>query len=473
MQYPQDYVNQIINGDCLDILKELKDNCIDFVLTDPPYNLDSIKKRFSNAKTEVKDKDGLYKRISKGFMNQDWDVLPSIEIWSEVFRVMKPGAFAFIFMTPRQDSYARTIVRLEDAGFVIGFTSMYHVYQSGMPKAHNIGYNIDKKLGNKRETVDTVKLQGTAATMKGNKKKDWYDQGAGGTYTHEYNITAPTSDIGKYYDGYYTYNPKPAIEIIIVVMKPLIKNSYVDQAIEHYENNEVQKACVNFKECRIPTDANDKNYYKVNKNNSNSDSIFLSKTYKRGGGNKYGKFPANVLVSDNSLGKYSDNFDLDFWFKEKIKKLPKEVQMHFPTFNVSKPSPNEKDYNCEDLKLDKHIFADETKTGLTKSLFCKKCGRRKDYNCDCNAGFEKKDQPGFRKERKNIHPTQKSIKLLTYLLILGSNDGDLVLDPFAGSGTTGLACKMNNRNYILIEKSKKYYDIIKTRLEKENQETLF
>ena len=65
---------------------------------------------------------------------------------------------------------------------------------------------------------------------------------------------------------------------------------------------------------------------------------------------------------------------------------------------------------------------------------------------------------------KRLHPTQKPVALFEYLIKTYTNEGDLVLDNAAGSGTTGVACKNTNRNYILIEKEKEYVDIINKRL---------
>jgi site-specific DNA-methyltransferase (adenine-specific) len=66
---------------------------------------------------------------------------------------------------------------------------------------------------------------------------------------------------------------------------------------------------------------------------------------------------------------------------------------------------------------------------------------------------------------KGLHPTQKSLKLMNDLVLIHSNENDMVLDPFMGSGTTGLACKNLNRNFIGIEKDKEYFNIAEKRLE--------
>jgi site-specific DNA-methyltransferase (adenine-specific) len=66
----------------------------------------------------------------------------------------------------------------------------------------------------------------------------------------------------------------------------------------------------------------------------------------------------------------------------------------------------------------------------------------------------------------NFHPTVKPVDLMSYLVVLGSRKGDVVIDPFSGSGTTGIACVFSERNYILIEREKEYFKILKARIEK-------
>jgi len=70
----------------------------------------------------------------------------------------------------------------------------------------------------------------------------------------------------------------------------------------------------------------------------------------------------------------------------------------------------------------------------------------------------------FARERTSLHPTQKPVALFEYLIKTYTNEGDLVLDNTAGSGTTGVACKNTNRNFILIEQDEKYCEVIKERV---------
>jgi len=70
------------------------------------------------------------------------------------------------------------------------------------------------------------------------------------------------------------------------------------------------------------------------------------------------------------------------------------------------------------------------------------------------------------------HPAPFPLQLATDHILSWSNEGDIILDPFAGSGMTGVACKNTNRKFILIEKEPKYFEIIKERL-KRNESKFF
>lgn len=104
----------LLQSDCLEAMKQMPENSIDVVITDPPYGY--------------------------SFMNKDWDkAVPSVEIWKECYRVLKHGAWCMVMSAPRQDVLSQMIVRLGQAGFDTSFTSIYWTYSSGFPKAHNIG----------------------------------------------------------------------------------------------------------------------------------------------------------------------------------------------------------------------------------------------------------------------------------------------------------------------------------------------
>ncbi|GAH17717.1 unnamed protein product, partial [marine sediment metagenome] len=149
-------------------IKILPDNSIDLLCTDPPYGLISPGKQ---DKRGFRYGEGGKKTIAAnrgGFMGLTWDkTIPSVEIWKECLRVLKPGAFAFIMCIPRQDCLSRMIINLENAGFQIGFTSIFHAFASGFPKATNISKMVDKKLGAERKIIGQ-KVRGDVEKAKRN-----------------------------------------------------------------------------------------------------------------------------------------------------------------------------------------------------------------------------------------------------------------------------------------------------------------
>lgn len=129
----------ILQGDCRERMAELDAESIDSAVTDPPYHLTSIVKRFgaANAAPAMVGKSGAYARASKGFMGQQWDggdVAFQPETWAAVYRVLKPGAHLVAFSGTR--TYHRMVCAIEDAGFEIR-DQLAWVYGSGFPKSHN------------------------------------------------------------------------------------------------------------------------------------------------------------------------------------------------------------------------------------------------------------------------------------------------------------------------------------------------
>lgn len=78
------------------------------------------------------------------------------------------------------------------------------------------------------------------------------------------------------------------------------------------------------------------------------------------------------------------------------------------------------------------------------------------------------DFPQKWRRQDQLHPTQKPVELLEYLVKTYSNENDLVLDFTMGSGTTGVACKNTNRNFIGIELDKNYFEMAQKRIDESN-----
>lgn len=123
--------------------------------------------------------------------------------------------------------------------------------------------------------------------------------------------------------------------------------------------------------------------------------------------------------------------------------LPENIKMTYPLIQTPKPAKKEKEFglNCEEKTLNR-----------------------------VNGGGIENDPKWQPVQRKNNHPTVKPIKLMSYLITLFTRPGDWVLDPFGGSGTTGLACKLLDRNHIYIDFTQEYYDIAEERFNVSKQD---
>lgn len=454
-------MNKIINGDSLKVLKKLENESVDLVCTDPPYGY--------------------------SFMNRDWDkAVPALEIWQECLRVLKPGGFCFVMSAPRSDVQSRMMVRLEDAGFNIGFTPIYWTYATGFPKATNVGKMVDKKLGKKRKVlgpkinVDGSKSRRTARFTNAGKNISGMTDGG--------NVeTEPASDEAKQLEGSYVgFQPKPAVEVVLVAMKPITEKTTIEQAMKN------GKGITWLDDCRIPYKNEDDQSESQNKQSDDRGGFHGENTGVYSSGEQVGydkpdgRFAANLIVQDDVLndgvkrskGKHTDSgsasggiwqestgkpagrtygdegsfsrfYDLDSWWKSQIHKLPESVQKTFPFMIVAKASKAEKNKGLEHLPKKKSSSMP---------------GRRNAEDMS-NSKIDHDVTGRFVTEKQNVHPTVKPIELMSYLITLGSRENDVVVDPFVGSGTTCIAAKMLDRKYIGIEKEKDYAIIAKTRIE--------
>lgn len=417
----------VIHGDSLQELSKLDSESVDFVCTDPPYGY--------------------------SFMGKAWDkAVPSIELWRECLRVLKPGGFINVMSAPRSDVLSRMIVNIEDAGFRVDFTPIYWTYASGFPKAGNIGKLVDKRLGVEQDVAGPNPGYRPAQ----NEHNSWRAKEGrkNGLSSAEFKKKA-TSDTAKALDGSYAgFQPKPAVEVIIVAMKPLSEKTYVDQALAN------GKGISWLDDARIPTGSDTTRP----QGSMPQPMDWQSKgTAITGGGS--GRFPANLLVSDDVLndgverksgggvtkagqsnqwangrhknayqlkdsGSYSRYFDLDKWAST------------LPFLIIPKASKSEKN------------------KGL--GGFEEKDSRK--WNGAQGMKLTGSGNPRSEKDR-NHHPTVKPLKLMSYLITLFSRAGDTVLDPFVGSGTTGVAAAELGREFIGIEREAEYVEIAKARLD--------
>ena len=420
-------LNTIYNENCLNTMARMPDEFVDSIVTDPPYGL--------------------------SFMGKKWDYeVPSVDIWKECLRVLKPGGYLLSFAGTRTQH--RMACNIEDAGFEIRDMIAW-VYGQGFPKSLNIGIAVDKLQGNEREVVgisagvggeNLNKLARENGNDDGNAKScGAYGKGAKQTPI-EINITRGTSK----WEGWGTAL-KPALEPITVARKPLSENTVA--------KNVLKWGCggINIDVSRVKTNnfiGRDSTEYE-----KQSEGWGLNSINKQS--NSLGRFPANFIHdgSDEVVSLFPNTKSgggnkANIQPKNRDSQVPSTINGGAWTVNegsaarffyCAKASKAERNRGCEELgkKIGGGMKGTEDKTLLTGS-----------GNIRNNL-------------MKNNHATVKPIALMQYLIKLVTPENGIVLDPFMGSGTTGIACVVDNFNFIGCELSKEYCDIARERINNE------
>lgn len=247
---------KVITGDCIAIMKQFPDNCFDSALTDPPYEL--------------------------GFMNKKWDntgIAYNVEMWREVLRILKPGAQLLSFGGTR--TYHRMACAIEDAGFEIR-DQMQWIYGSGFPKSMDVAKAIDKKL-NVQQKIIGVK---NCMDMRGGDLMKTRERNDSNRILH--NVTAPTSQEAIKYAGWGTAL-KPANEPICLARKPL--STDVAGNVLHYGTGGL-----NIDACKIERDPADVSGWSKTGAKESNNTCMTGKNYARAPKpDAAGRFPANVI----------------------------------------------------------------------------------------------------------------------------------------------------------------------------------
>ena len=422
---------KLILGDCLEKLKDLADNSVDSIVTDPPYGL--------------------------SFMGKKWDYdVPSVEIWKECYRVLKHGGHLLAFGGSR--TYHRLAVNVEDAGFEIRDQIMW-IYGSGFPKSHNIGKSVDKKLGNKRQTVGVSKAGKTALGQNS------------GWNSHENKTKIDITKGSSQWEGWGTAL-KPAHEPIVMARKPLSEKSVADNVLKWGTGG------VNIDDSRIQHDEPLKTTNRTKKGNTWNDknSGFRNNLPNLASASPSGRFPANVIFDEeaskildeqsgilNKQGKCKTD-NKSGWQNEYVggdKVNAVERKLYLDTGGASRffycAKTSKKDRN-EGLE---HLEGKQVGTLNANSSDLENYGG----SSLGSSSLKGKHKPPQLKQ--NFHPTVKPTKLMAYLVNLVTPKNGIVLDPFMGSGSTGKACIQKGFDFIGIEMQEEYMDIAKARIEHE------
>lgn len=528
-------INQVICGDCLEVLKTFPDNSIDSIITDPPYEL--------------------------GFMGKEWDktgIANNVSMWAECLRVLKPGGHLMSFGGTR--TYHRMACAIEDAGFEVR-DMIEWVYSTGFPKSLNVEKQLIKMYGATQESEHNLRpMPETDLPQEGANKKtegeilqsglpeqsipvgsqqfpDYEGKGQPGVERRS-NLFSETRELqtdkicemsdrvyrdgekGRVCDGTQvdngdeaeqdfnengsgaSYQPrptgqrnkefnafsrqqisqairtfkgvgtalKPAHEPICLARKPLSEKSVAENCLKWGTGG------LDIDGCRVATD-------KVRVGNiekSRCVQIAYGKGWQKSGTTPpEGRFPAN-LIHDNSEevrecfpetkspkaykytgttnreqsvvkgfgAGYGVGHENEFGDSGSASRFFKSI-LYYP-----KASKSEMNMGCEGLE-EHQIVTFATANGTSGKPSSISVGRDTKY--------------------RNNHPTVKPITLMEYLIEMASKEGQIILDPFAGSGTTLVAAKRLNRKYIGIEKNLDYIPIVEARTNAvvKKQEVLF
>lgn len=438
--------NMVINGDCLDVMRGMPENFVDAIVTDPPYALTTTK-RWKDTDRFTQNQSDIGKRFSKGFMGKEWDgQIPGVEVWSEALRVCKPGAHMLAFGGTR--THHRLMVAIEDAGWEIRDCLMW-LYGSGFPKSLDVSKAIDKMQGVEREVVgEYIHPDG--------KPRNWEDHNLTKgviLYGHKdgtsRNITAPATPEAQQWDGWGTAL-KPAWEPIILTRKPL-DGTVAENVLKWGTGG------INIDGCRIEGESWKAHYAtvlaKVKSFTNGETPIIHKKPHNQG------RWPANLILDEESAVMLDEQSGENCGAFAPVKKgmSGKSNGIYHDFFEKGDDG---KTFRGDSGGASRFFYTAKATSGERNKHLG---GLPATITSD---GRDKPiDNPYQRGEtlRKNHHPTVKPVDLLRYLCQLITPPNGIILDPFAGSGSTGVAAFQEGFDYILIDIDQEYCEIAKMR----------
>jgi DNA modification methylase len=409
----------ILQGDCLERLRELPAESVDACITDPPYELTSARPGGRYLATKGK--------VMKGFMGMAWDgtgISYDPRVWAQVWRVLKPGGHLLAFGGTR--TYHRIVCAIEDAGFEIR-DQIGWVFGSGFPKSRNISKAIDRAKGVERKVLSEGKPVKRMIPGADQNKDGWIKDNGREFIPTE---TEPASEEAKQWEGWGTAL-KPAWEPIVVARKPF-KGTVESNVLKH------GAGAINIDACRVELFPDDPLQDGVKHDGKaidtgDADTAWGFKAVDRAPG--LGRWPAN-LIHDGS----EEVLELFAEFGSN-KGAAAPVRGTEPTTNGFSGTVA---FSGQRGRVNQEAtFRGDTGTAA-RFFYCAKA--------------RGEDRKG------NTHPTVKPTALMRYLCRLVTPPGGIILDPFAGSGSTGVAARLEGFSAILIEKEHEHFETIRRRL---------
>ena len=399
----------VVTADCIAAMAGMAESSVDAIVTDPPYGLE--------------------------FMGKEWDHgVPGSVFWVPALRVLKPGGHLLAFGGTR--TYHRLVCAIEDAGFEVRDTIAW-MYGSGFPKSLDVSKAIDKaargfpqgthRVDPENPNAGGFKTQRTEGKRSQTDKGQHFGAGPGSFMAEagEPDRRAITDPAAQRWAGWGTAL-KPAFEPIVVARKPLV-GTVAANVLAH------GTGALNIDACRVePTGETMDRDGEASRDRRYADrgaTNFAATPGVRGGAAN-GRFPANVIHdgSDEVLEVFT---------------------LAGPTSTTGKRSDRSREAVVKGTAwgVDNHKsreYANEPPGSAARFFYCAKASKQ-----DRGVG--------------NTHPTVKPVALMRYLVRLVTPPGGVVLDPFTGSGSTGVACAAEGFRFLGVEREAAYVEIANRR----------
>jgi len=410
-------LNTIHLGNNLDLLKQMANNSVDSIVTDPPYGI--------------------------SFMNKKWDYdVPTVELWQEVLRVLKPGGHALVACGTRTQH--RMAVNLEDAGFEIRDIVAW-VYGSGFPKSLDISKAIDKTAGYWRGKHGEIISENGSMTAPNYERTEKEE---------------PVTPKAQQWQGWGTAL-KPAMELWTLCRKPL-KGTVAENVLKYGTGG------LNIDGCRVG-DGREQQQQGIS--NSDTQVAGRDEAHRNIYPLELGRFPANIIHDgSDEVVKLFPNENSSGTFKQGSQRKAAPENLYQLGFAKTDFTQNAPDNYGDSGSASRFFYTAKASQGeRNEGLW----GFEEEYTA--SAEFrpnhmekaiegESGNPYGRWQPKRNIHPTVKPLELMRYLCRMITPKGGIVLDPFMGSGTTAIAAKQEKMNYIGMELEPKYVEIANARI---------
>jgi DNA modification methylase len=508
---------RIDTGDAVDVLARMEAGSVHAIVTDPPYGLSREPDTAEVLKHWLAGDD--YQHRGSGFMGQSWDsFVPGPAVWSEAFRVLRPGGHLLAFGGTRTFDLLTMAIRL--AGFEIRDRiltmggaptgggpvevgpELAWLYASGWPKGLNVSRAIDRERGLEGEVVGHGEAWGRTTAETG--------KAAFGDTAQDWAVRAPASPEAAEWEGWSTAL-KPAYEPIIVARRPLDRGKTIAQQV-----TSTGTGAININACRVESDGSHMVRETITRpgkvagddREGASDGMYgagssFTPTNHPGGrwppnlllihhpgcervGDR--KVPVGVTVRENATGELRDR-DV---FSKRMQAGP-----NFGYGDDGGGVETVERWECVEGCPVGALDAQSGVTGASSPASGPSLrGTNESYSRGTFRGLADGDEPAFHgdsgaasrffpafqytpkpssgeraagllergEDRPNTHPTVKPVAMMQWLVRLVTPPGGIVLDPFAGSGTTGCAAVREGMSFVGVELSESFASIARDRI---------